>query len=220
MSSIGTVDANDPDNPFTSPNGRPPAGPGQPPDEAPSPFAQPQYTPAQPRFATPEQPKNGQVNGAKQPPQPRQQAGGPQPRNGAARPGGSRGQSIAQLAQSIGDMELSNQDDLHAFMEAYRTIQNYLAITAKLAEGQLKTAARAQARNSKDGWMNPAQRAQLAITLKLVGRDIDRMANDCVSAATCAVKAWRRFEGFLGDLEASGSGRHRPGGGRSGFTVV
>ena len=138
---------------------------------------------------------------------------------GPSRPGGSRGQSRAQLAPSIGDMELANQDDLHAFTEAYRAILNHLAVNAKLAEGQLKAAARAQAKQSHEGWMNPAQRLKLATTLKLVGRDLDRMANSCVEGAAGAVKAWRRFEATLDDLESERK-VNPPGGRRGGFTVV
>jgi hypothetical protein len=137
---------------------------------------------------------------------------------GASRPGGPRGQNIAQLAQSIGSMELSNQDDLHAFCEAYRAILNYLAVSAKMAEGQLKASARANARQAKDGWMSPAQAAKLALTLRQVGRDLDHMANSCVAGAADAVKAWRRFEGLLDDLE-SDRRVNRPGGRRGGFSV-
>lgn len=145
------------------------------------------------------------------------------PANGAghkpSRPGGSRGQSIAQLAQSIGSMELSNQDDLHAFCEAYRTLLNYLAVSAKMAEGQLKASARAQARQAKDGWMNPAQVVKLAATLKFIGRDLDHMATSCVAGAADAVKAWRRFETLLDELESERKVA-RPGGRRGGFSVV
>lgn len=148
-----------------------------------------------------------------------------QPANGQAsgpsRPGGTRNQSIAQLAQSIGSMELSNQDDLYAFCEAYRSILNYLAVSAKLAEGQLKAAARAQAKQSHDGWMSPIQRGKLGLALKLMGRDISGMANSCVTAAAGAVKAWRRFETVLLELEDDGGRKvRRPGGRSSGFSVV
>ncbi|MFD8226906.1 hypothetical protein ACFV16_22345 [Streptomyces massasporeus] len=155
--------------------------------------------------------------------------GNPLPSNGSAekaaghkpsRPGGPRGQSIAQLASSIGSMELSNQDDLHAFCEAYRAILNYLAVSAKLAEGQLKAAARAQAKQAHEGWMNPMQRASLANTLRLIGKDLDGMANSCVTGAAGAVKAWRRFEGFLDDVDSAGRNARRPGGRRGGFEVV
>jgi hypothetical protein len=153
--------------------------------------------------------------------------GNPLPSNGSSakaaghkpsRPGGPRGQSIAQLAQSIGSMELSNQDDLHAFCEAYRAILNYLAVSAKLAEGQLKAAARAQAKQAHEGWMNPMQRASLANTLRLIGKDLDHVANACAGGAQSAVKAWRRFDGFMGELESDSV--HRPGGRRGGFNVV
>lgn len=149
------------------------------------------------------------------------------PRNGhasgPARPGGVRGQNIGKLAQSIGELELSNQEDLYAFCEAVRGIQNYLAVSIKLAEGQLKARARQQARQAKDGWMTPAQAVKLATTLKMVGRDLSKSADGCVSAATGAVKAWRRFETLLDELENSGSsgGFRRPGSSRrGGFNVV
>lgn len=145
------------------------------------------------------------------------------PSNGAgqraSRPSGQRGQNIAQLAQSIGSMELGNQDDLHAFCEAYRAILNYLAVSAKLAEGQLKAAARANARQAKDGWMTPAQMAKMALTLRQVGKDLDHLANSCVGGAASAVKAWRRFETLLDELESERKVT-RPGGRRGGFTVV
>lgn len=138
---------------------------------------------------------------------------------GVSRPGGPRGQNIAQLAQSIGSMELGNQDDLHAFCEAYRAILNYLAVSAKLAEGQLKAAARANARQAKDGWMTPAQMAKMALTLRQVGKDLDHLANSCVGGAASAVKAWRRFETLLDELESERKVT-RPGSRRGGFSVV
>lgn len=136
-----------------------------------------------------------------------------------SRPAGTRGQNIAQLANSIGSLELSNQDDLHAFCEAYRAVLNYLAVSAKMAEGQLKAAARAQARQTNDGWMGPMQAAKLATTLRRVGKDLDKLANSCVSGAADAVKAWRRFETLLDELEGD-RGVRRPGGRRGGFSVV
>jgi hypothetical protein len=118
-------------------------------------------------------------------------------------------------------MELSNQDDLYAFCEAYRGILNYLAVSAKLAEGQLKAAARAQARQAKDGWMTPAQLGKLALALRGMGKDLNQIANNCVGGAAGAVKAWRRFETLLDELESSGnSGFRRPGGRNRGFEVV
>jgi len=155
----------------------------------------------------PSQPRNGQANGAGQRP------------SRPSRPAGTRGQNIAQLANSIGSLELSNQDDLHAFCEAYRAVLNYLAVSAKLAEGQLKAAARAQARQTNDGWMGPMQAAKLANTLRRVGKDLDKLANSCVSGAADAVKAWRRFETLLDELESE-RGVNRPGGRRGGFSVV
>lgn len=138
-----------------------------------------------------------------------------------AQPQHSRGQGIAQLAASIGSMELANQEDLCNFMDAYRSILNYLAVTAHLAQGQLKAAARSQAKQSSEGWMTPAQRVKLGICLKQVGKDIVRMADACVDGSTYAVKGWRRFEALLGDLQDDGGKVHRPGGGRrGGFNVV
>lgn len=134
--------------------------------------------------------------------------------------GHSRGQGIAQLASSIGSMELANQEDLCNFMEAYRSLFNYLAVTAHLAQGQLKAAARSQAKQSAEGWMTPAQRIKLGVCLKQVGKDIVRMADACVDGSTYAVKGWRRFEALLNDLQEDGSPARRPGGGRGGFSVV
>lgn len=153
-------------------------------------------------------------------------SGSGQPRNEQvsrpSRSGGARNQNIGQLAQSIGSMELSNQDDLYQFCEAYRAILNYLAVSAKLAEGQLKAAARAQARQAKGGWMTPAQALKLAGTMRRTGKDIDQIANSCVEGAAGAVKAWRRFETLLDEIENDGPGKNfrRPGGRRGGFEVV
>ncbi|MGW2213311.1 hypothetical protein [Streptomyces sp. NPDC001781] len=141
--------------------------------------------------------------------------------SGVSRPsGGTRNQNIAQLAQSIGEMELGNQDDLHAFCEAYRAILNYLAVSAHLANGQLKASARAQAKQSKDGWMTPSQRLKLADTLRRIGKDLDHLANSCVAGAADATKAWRRFEGLLDDLEGERKVSRPSGGRRGGFSVV
>jgi hypothetical protein len=169
---------------------------------------------------------NGQTNGQIRergldgqglplPPQSETKTAGQRP----SRPGGTRGQGIAQLAQSIGSMDLANQDDLHAFCEAVRTVQNYFAVSIKMAEGQLKAAARANAKQAKDGWMTPAQAIRLANTLRRVGKDLDHMASACVEAAADAVKAWRRFEALLDELESERKVT-RPGSRRGGFTVV
>lgn len=147
---------------------------------------------------------NGQVNG-----------GGK-----TSRPGGRRGQNLNDLINTIGSAELANQDDLHAFCEAYRALLNFLAVTAKLAEGQLKAAARANARQAKGRMLNPVQAGKLKNTLRLISRDLDQMANSCANGAASSVKAWRRFETLLDELENSGDGAPRPGRGRSGFSVV
>lgn len=196
MSSIGT---NSPDNPF-GPAGR---ANGQPQSTLNGRGLDGQGNPA----GGPGQPRNEHVNGGAQPSRPS---------------GGNRTQNIGQLAQSIGSMELSNQDDLYAFCEAYRSILNYLAVSAKLAEGQLKAAARAQARQARGGWMSPAQIVKLVSTLRRTGKDIDQIAHACVEGAAGAVKAWRRFETLLDELENGDSGGkfRRPGGGRRGFEVV
>lgn len=136
-----------------------------------------------------------------------------------SRPSGQRNQSIAQLAQSIGSMELANQDDLHAFCEAIRAIMNYLAVSTKLAEGQLKAAARANARQSQGSRWNVAQTAEIARVLRQVGRDLDQVARSSVNGAAAATKAWRRFETLLDSLENDGGGS-RPGGRRGGFQVT
>jgi hypothetical protein len=138
---------------------------------------------------------------------------------GFSRPGGKRGQNLAQLVNSIGSLELANQEDLYAFCEAYRTLLHFLAVSAKLAEGQLKAAARASARQAKDGWMTPAQMAKLALTLRQVGKDLDHMANSCAGGAVSAVKAWRRFEALLDEFENDRK-VSRPGGRRGGFDLV
>lgn len=145
-----------------------------------------------------------------------------QPRNRQAGGGGDRNQNIGQLAQSVGSMELANQDDLYAFCEAVRTILNYLAVSTKLAEGQLKAAARQQARQAKNGWMTPVQIGKLALALRKVGKDLNTTAGSCVEGAAGAVKAWRRFETLLDELENDDSGLRRPGrpGRRGGFEVV
>lgn len=193
MSKIGT---NDPGNPF-GPAGR---AAGQSQTNLNGRGLDGQGNPA----PGPGQPRNEQVNGSRQP----------------SRPGGSRSQNIGQLAQSIGSMELSNQDDLYAFCEAVRAILNYLAVSTKLAEGQLKAAARAQARQAKDGWMTPAQVAKLALVLRGVGKDLNRTAESCVDGAVSSVKAWRRFETLFDELQSDTGGPRRPGGRRSGFQVV
>lgn len=135
-----------------------------------------------------------------------------------SRPSGQRNQNIAQLANSIGSMELGNQDDLHAYCEALRAILNYLAVSTKLAEGQLKAAARANARQAQGRW-SPAQTAKIALTLRQVGKDLNALANACVGGSASAVKAWRRFEALLDELESENK-VNRPGGRRGGFTVV
>lgn len=141
-----------------------------------------------------------------------QYAGTGQPHN--------RSQNIAQIAASLGEMELSNQDDLHAFCDAYRHLLNYLAMSAHMAQGQLKAAAKANAKQTKDGWMSPAQRIQLAGALRGVGRDLDHLAESCVAGAADAIKAWGRFQTLLDELEGSNEKVRRPGNRRGGFTIA
>ncbi|WP_086559919.1 hypothetical protein [Streptomyces africanus] len=138
------------------------------------------------------------------------------------RSGGSRNQGIAQLAQSIGDMDLANQEDLHAFCDAIRKILNYFAISVELAKGQLKAASRQMAKESVDGRLTMTQRAELARALSMMSRDLDAVSRACIAGAVGAVKAWRRFDSFLGDLDKGNDSKFtRPGGrGRGPFTVV
>lgn len=135
--------------------------------------------------------------------------------------GGSRGQSLAQLAQSIGDLEISNQDDLRQFCDAVRAVLHHLAVSTVMAAGQLKAGARAQARQTKSGMMTPGQRVRLEATLKLIGRDLNATAQSCAAGAGGAVKAWKRMESLLDELETANEKPNRPGGrGRSGFGII
>jgi hypothetical protein len=138
-----------------------------------------------------------------------------------SRPGGTRGQGIAQLAQSIGDMDLCNQNDIHAFCESIRKVLNYFAISVELAKGQLRAAARAQAKESVDGRMTLAQRAELEKALISLSRDLNAVTRACISGAASSVKAWRRFESALNDLEKGNDSKfNRPGGRRGPFGLV
>jgi hypothetical protein len=149
-------------------------------------------------------------------PKPAKSAGG-----GVSRPAGSRGQSIAQLAGSIGDMELANQTDLHAYCEAIRKVLNYFAVSNELAKGQLKAASRQLARQSAEGRLTLVQQAELAKALLMLSRDLDGVTRACIAGAASAVKAWRRFDSFLVDLDKGAESKfNRPGGRRGGFTVV
>ena len=146
-----------------------------------------------------------------------------EPRNGPgpARPGGTRGQGIAQLAQSIGDMDLCNQHDIHAFCESIRKVLNYCAISVELAKGQLRAAARAQAKDSADGRLTVTQRLELEKALSSLSRDLNAVSRACIAGAAGSVKAYRRFDSFIGDLDkGSGSKFSRPGGRRHGFQIV
>ena len=138
-----------------------------------------------------------------------------------SRPSNSRGQNVAQLAQAIGDMDLANQDDLHAFCEAIRKTLNYFAVSVELAKGQLKASSRHMAKESADGRLTLTQRAELAKALAMMSRDLDAVTRACIAGAAGAVKAWRRFDSFLVDLDkGEGSKFNRPGGRRGPFTVV
>lgn len=155
--------------------------------------------------ASPGQSRNGQVNGG----------------NRGARPGGSRGQGIAQLAQSIGDMDLANQNDIHAFCDSIRKVLNYFAISVELAKGQLRAASRQLAKQSVDGRLTMAQQAELAKALVMMSRDLNAVTRACIAGAASAVKAWRRFDTFLVDLDKGDDRKfNRPGSRRGGFTVV
>jgi hypothetical protein len=132
-------------------------------------------------------------------------------------PGGSRGQGIAQLAQAIGDLDLSNQHDIHAFCESIRKVQHYFAVSVELAKGQLKAAARAQAKDSADGRLTLTQKLELAKALNSLSRDLNAVTRGCVASATASAKAYRRFESFLVDLNTDAQ---RPGGRRGGFEIV
>lgn len=161
-----------------------------------------------------------QSNGHPLPSEPKnQQASGHSP--APSRPGGSRNQGIAQLAQSIGDMDLCNQHDIHAFCESIRKVMNYFAISVELAKGQLRSSARAQAKDSVDGRLTYTQKLELEKALIDLSRDLGAVTRACVSGAAASVKAYRRFDSFMGDLDkGSGSKFSRPGGRRGGFQIV
>lgn len=138
-----------------------------------------------------------------------------------SRPGGSRNQGIAQLAGSIGDMDLANQDDLHAFCDAIRKTLNYFAISVEMAKGQLKAASRQVAKESVDGRLTLVQRAELAKALAMMSRDLDAVTRACIAGAVGSVKAWRRFDSFLVDLDKGADSKFtRPGGRRGPFGLV
>jgi hypothetical protein len=157
---------------------------------------------------------DGQGNPLPSQPANRQASVGSRP----AGPGGSRGQGIAQLAGAIGDMDLCNQNDIHAYCEAVRKVLNYIAIANELAKGQLRAASRAQAKESVEGRLTLQQKIELGKSLASLSRDLNGITQACVSGAASSVKAWRRFDGFIGDLD---SGASRPGKGRrNGFQIV
>ena len=140
---------------------------------------------------------------------------------GPSRPNGSRNQNITQLAGSIGDMDLCNQNDIHAFCEAIRKVLNYFAISVELAKGQLKTASRQLAKDQVDGRLTMMQQAELAKALHVLGRDLDGVTRACIAGAASSVKAYRRFDSFVSDLDKGGSSKfNRPGGRRGPFTLV
>jgi hypothetical protein len=141
------------------------------------------------------------------------------PRRASSGLGGSRGQSISQLAQSIGDMELSNETDIHAYCEAIRKVLHYFAVSTELAKGQLKAAARQQARQASDERLTLTQQAALVKALHDLSRDLDGVTKACVAGAVSATKAWRRFDTFLSNLDSEkGSKVNRPGR-RGGFRL-
>lgn len=149
---------------------------------------------------SPARPRNGQVNGR-------------------AGLGGSRGQNIAQLAQSIGDMELSNETDIHAYCEAVRKVLHYFAVSTELAKGQLKAAARQQAKQATDERLTLSQQASLVKALHDLSRDLAGVTKACVEGAVSATKAWRRFGTFLDNLDAEKGNKFSRPGGRKGFRL-
>lgn len=169
---------------------------------------------------TPEQQKAEGIDAFGHPAQP-ERNGNVAGQRKSSGPGGSRGQSLAQLANAVGSIEISNQDDLREFCDAYRGLLHHLAVSAVMAAGQLKAGARAQARQTKNGMMTPGQRLKLEASLKLIGRHLNAVGQDCAAGAGEAVKAWKRMETLLDELEQANEKPNRPGSrGRSGFGII
>lgn len=139
--------------------------------------------------------------------------------NRGARASGTRGQNIAQLAQSIGDMELANETDIHAFCEAIRKVLHYFAVSTELAKGQLRAAARQQAKQATDERLTLMQAASLGKALHDLSRDLERVTKACVSGAVSATKAWRRFDAFLANLDSEKGNKFNRPGRRGGFRL-
>lgn len=140
---------------------------------------------------------------------------GPSP----SRPGGTRGQGIAQLAQSIGDMDLCNETDIHAFCEAIRKVLHYFAVSTELAKGQLRAAARQQAKQATDERLTMVQQASLTKALHDLTRDLDGVTRACVAGAVSSTKAWRRFDSFLSNLDSEKGNKFDRPGRRGGFRL-
>lgn len=95
------------------------------------------------------------------------------------------------LVQVLEDVQISDQHDLHAALEAFRMLGHRLAIEAMMMSHELEEGVKAAARQqSKVGVVGWSARSKIRRTVKA----FRNMADAFAGAAAGAVTTWKAFE--------------------------
>jgi hypothetical protein len=137
-----------------------------------------------------------------------------------AAPAAATASALAQALKTVEEGDVLSTTGLHAFLEAWRSLQTGLAFMAHAAATQMDAAMRQGAKNAADGRLTLQQKVELQRVLRNIRKDMDaRMAEECLMSARAAVQAYGRMASFLDSLESDNVTRpHRRSNGR-GFTL-
>jgi hypothetical protein len=117
--------------------------------------------------------------------------------------GAGKGGSQSMLArlQAMESVDIADQNGLHAFTEAGRSLCMKLAILTELTSGQMKADAKKMARDNSDGNLTVGEKLKLKVALMKIGRRIHAASDDMADAAASLSGAWKVMEVFLDELE-------------------
>ncbi len=139
--------------------------------------------------------------------------------SGATARGEARQTSLQQLLATVCEGEVLDQEQLHAWLDAFRGLSSGLAFMAHSGASQLEAAVRKGARDSADGPLTTQPKLALRNVLRRLSKDVEGSADDLLNAARSYVRAWGRMETFLDGLESDNVGRPHRKSGRGGFTI-
>lgn len=127
------------------------------------------------------------------------------------------GKSMLDKIRQMESGDIADQEGLHAFAEAGRTLCMNIALLTEMTSGQLKADAKAKARDSVDGRMTVAEKLRLSLSLRKIAGKLHRASDNCADAAAAFSASWREMEKFLDELDG---GREAKPKAKGGFSIT